>query len=147
MNYKLVEANNNDIDKLFKYKLNTIFEYATNLSKEENRIKDYVETNIPLQLKDYKMINIDNKVVGYLLIQNKDDGILLDEIYIEEEYRNKGVGSNIIKNILSNNNTVYLWVYKLNTRAIFLYKKLGFIIVDETETRNYMKYELKNNTK
>ena len=52
----------------------------------------------------------------------------------------KTLGFPAIKNILKNN-IVYLWVYKKNTKAIKLYKKLGFNIIEETDTRYYMKYK------
>mgnify|MGYP003207452642 FL=1 len=42
--------------------------------------------------------------------------------------------------ILNNNDVVYLWVYKENEKAISLYKKLGFNVIEETESRYYMKY-------
>ena len=142
MNYKLVKSSINDIDILIKYKKETIFEYAKNLSNEEiDRINNYVTNNIPKELNNYNNIVINNKIIGCLLITNIDDGILLDEIYLEEEYRNKGIGTSIIKNIIDNNSNIYLWVYKLNKQAINLYKKLGFIIIDETDTRYYMNYK------
>lgn len=75
-----------------------------------------------------------------ILLTNNDDGKLLDEIYLEEEYRNKGIGTKIIMDILNNNDVVYLWVYKENEKAISLYKKLGFNVIEETESRYYMKY-------
>jgi hypothetical protein len=44
MKYNLIAADNNDINQLIRYKLNSIFEYAKDLSKDEiNRIKKYVE--------------------------------------------------------------------------------------------------------
>jgi ribosomal protein S18 acetylase RimI-like enzyme len=142
MKYNLTVADNNDINQLIRYKLNIIFEYANDLPKDEvNRIKKYAEKNVPLQLNNYKMINVENKKVGCLLVEDKDDGVLLDEIYIDEEYRNRKIGSDIIKNILLNNNIVYLWIYKLNKKAISLYKKLRFVVLEETDTRYYMKYE------
>ena len=141
MNYRLVNATKRDILKLIEYKLESIFDYAENLSLEEiNQINDYVKSNVPKELNNYKVICIDDKKVGCLLITNKDDGVLLDEIYLEEKYRNKGIGTSIIKEILSNYNIVYLWVYKLNIKALSLYKKLGFKIINETKTRYYMKY-------
>ena len=140
MNYKLMKANIDDVSILIDYKLKSIFDYAENLSLEEiKQINNYVKSNVPKQIDDYKVICINDKKIGCLLVINKDDGVLLDEIYLEEKYRNKGIGTSIIKKILSNYNIVYLWVYKLNTRALSLYKKLGFKIIDETETRYYMK--------
>lgn len=140
MNYNLRNANIKDIQILIKYKLNTIMEYANDLTKEENKkIINYVNNNIPKQINNYQMILINNKIIGAVSINNIDDGILLDEIFIEKDFRNKGIGSNIIKKIIENYDTVYLWVYKLNYKAINLYKKMGFKIVQETETRYYMK--------
>ena len=92
-----------------------------------------------MQLDNYKIIYIDNNKVGCLLVVNKDDGVLLDEIYLNENYRNRGIGTDIIKKVIKKNSIVYLWVYKLNVKAISLYIKLGFKIIEETETRYYMK--------
>lgn len=141
MNYELVKSTNNDIERLIKYKKETIYEYATDLSDDEiNKINKYVENEVPKQLNDYSNIVVDNSIIGCVLTTNKDDGILLDELFLEEEYRNKGIGTDIIKNILEGNNIVYLWVYKKNEKAVSLYKKLGFKIIEETESRYYMKY-------
>ena len=82
------------------------------------------------------LVSILNQTTGTVHINGK----LLDEIYLEEEYRNKGIGTKIIMDILNNNDVVYLWVYKENEKAISLYKKLGFNVIKETESRYYMKY-------
>ena len=141
MKYKLINSTIHDIDRLIKYKKKTIYEYAPKLSIEEvNKIENYVSKKVPELLEYYSNIVVDNNIVGCLLIYSKDDGMLLDEIYIEENYRNKGIGTDIIKNILEKNNIIYLYVYKDNIRAFNLYKRLGFNIIEETESRYYMKY-------
>ena len=141
MIYNLIKASNKDIDRLIEYKRKIIFEYAKDLSEEEiNEINNYVNKEVKKLIKYYFNIIVDNKIVGSLLLTKKDDGILLDEIYIEEKYRNNGIGTNIIKEVMSNNSIIYLWVYKENISAISLYKKLGFNVIKETETRYYMKY-------
>lgn len=141
MKYKLETANKEHIDTLIKYKLANIFEYAENLPEEEiNRINQYVYSKIPVQLKDYKIILVNNNVIGCVLVEKYKDGFLLDEIYLESIYRSKGIGTKILTEILKNN-IVYLWVYKNNTQAIKLYKKLGFQIKETTETRYFMKYD------
>lgn len=141
MEYKLLTSSNKDINRLIEYKKRTIYEYAKDLSNEEiDKINKYVTSEVPKLINDYCNIVVDNKIVGCLLLTNKDDGKLLDEIYLEEEYRDKGIGTKIIKNILNNNDIVYLWVYKENKKAISLYKKLEFYAIEETESRYYMRY-------
>ena len=142
MNYILVKSSNDDVDKLIEYKKETVFKYANNLSEEEkNKISNYINNNIASEIKNYCNIVIIDNIVGCLLLIDKEDGKLLDEIYLKKEYRNKGIGTDIIKNIIKENNIIYLWVYKSNTKAISLYKKLGFSIIQEEKTRYYMKYE------
>lgn len=142
MKYSLVDASIDDIDYLKQAKSNIIYTYANNLTEEEKiKINNYIDTSIPKELKEYKIILFNNKAIGCLLIKKQDDGVLLDEIYLEESYRSLGIGTEIIKNILDINNIVYLWVYKENKKAVSLYKRLSFIIIDETESRYYMKYQ------
>lgn len=140
MDYVLIESSEKDIKILENFKLHSIFDYADNLtSTEKNKIKNYVKINTSKDIPHYKNIIVNDKIIGCLLVKNKDDGVLLDEIYLIEKYRSKGIGTRIIKKILKENNIVYLWVYKANNQAIRLYSELGFKIIEETDTRFYMK--------
>lgn len=141
MKYTLKKANNSDINLLIRYKLTNIFDYTSEISKEDQkRIIKYVNEHIPKQINEYKIIKINNKGIGSLLVIPYLDGVMLDEIFIEQEYRNKKIGSNIIKQILLNNEIVYLWVYKNNKKAIKLYNKFWFVIKQETDNRYLMKF-------
>ena len=141
LKYNLINATNKDTDYIKKSKLYNIFTYADDLPKDEvMRINNYVDEHIPVEITDYKIIMCNKNKVGCLLVAKKEDGAILDEIYLEEEYRNKGIGTDIIKNILKINPIVYLWVYKKNIKAISLYKKIKFKIINKTENRYYMKY-------
>ena len=141
MKYNLINATNKDTDYIKKSKLYNIFTYADDLPKDEvMMINNYVDEHIPVEITYYKIIMCNKNKVGCLLVVKKDDGAILDEIYLEEEYRNKGIGTDIIKNILKINPIVYLWVYKKNIKAISLYKKMKFKIINKTENRYYMKY-------
>lgn len=140
MEYDLIKATNNDIDFIKKAKLYNILKYAHDLTEEEIlNINNYVEKSILVEMSNYKIIVHDNQKIGCLLVTKKENTMTLDEIYLEE-YRNKKIGTNIIANILKSNPLVYLWVYKENTKAISLYKKMKFKVINETETRYYMEY-------
>lgn len=140
INYKLENATSNDLERIKKYKLNTIFQYANDLSEEEkNKIIKYVNEDVCSQINNYQNIIYNDNIVGSILIKNIDDGLLIDEIFIEEKYRNKGIGTSVLNNIISNETkNIFLWVYKENIKAINLYKKLGFTIIQETQSRYYM---------
>ncbi len=139
--YSLVKATTDNIELLIKYKLLTILKYAKDLSKEElNKIKEYVNSSVAMEISNYQLVVVDEKIIGCILVSDYEDGKLLDEIYLEDRYRNKGIGSRLIKDVLRNNAIVYLWVYKDNKEAIDLYERLGFLFYEETETRYKMVY-------
>ena len=140
--YKLVKASKKDIPRLIKYKKDIIYMYSKDLAEDErNKIDEYVITSVNEMFKDYYNIIIDDKIIGSILLKDMSQGKLIDEIYIEKEFRNNGIGTDIIRKMLENNRNIYLWVYKENSKAVLLYKRLGFIIVDETDSRYYMKYD------
>lgn len=140
--YKLVKASKKDIPRLIRYKKDIIYMYSKDLAEDErNKIDEYVITSVNEMFKDYYNIIIDDKIIGSILLKDMPQGKLLDEIYLEKEFRNTGIGTDIIRKMLEKDRNIYLWVYKENEKAISLYKRLGFIIVDETDSRYYMKYD------
>ena len=140
--YKLVKASKKDIPRLIRYKKDIIYMYSKDLAEDErNKIDEYVITSAHEMFEDYYNIIIDDKIIGSILLKDMPQGKLLDEIYLEKEFRNTGIGTDIIRKMLKKNRNIYLWVYKENKKAISLYNRLGFIIVDETDSRYYMKYD------
>ena len=140
--YKLVKASKKDIPRLVQYKKDIIYMYSKNLAEDEKEnINEYIITSVNEMFKDYYNIIIDDKIIGSVCIRDLENAKLLDEIYLEKEFRNKGIGTDIIRKIIENNESAYLWVYKKNKKAVLLYKRLGFTIEEETETRYYMNYD------
>ena len=67
---------------------------------------------------------------------------ILNIIEITPDHQNKGNGSKLIRDLIKKsfqeNKQVELQVLKVNQRAFKLYKSLGFILADETETHYRM---------
>ena len=140
--YKLVKASKKDIPRLIQYKKDIIYMYSKDLAEDErNKIDEYVINSVNETFKDYYNIIIDDKIIGSVCIKELENAKLLDEIYLEKEFRNKGIGTDIFRKIIENNKNIYLWVYKKNKKAVLLYKRLGFTIEEETESRYYMNYD------
>ena len=140
--YKLVKVSKKDIPRLIQYKKDIIYMYSKDLSGEEKEnINEYVINSVNETFKDYYNIIINDKIIGSVCIKELENAKLLDEIYLEKEFRNKGIGTKIIKKVIEENDNIYLWVYKKNKKAVLLYKRLGFTIEEETESRYYMNYD------
>ncbi len=88
-----------------------------------------------------KIIQFDVCDVGYFKIEGFDDHIYIDGIYIHSDFRSKGVGSQVISDLIASaRKPLRLRVYK-NNPAEKLYRKLGFDVVRSDELRFTMQYE------
>lgn len=85
----------------------------------------------------YYKIMLDDKEIGFLGLDLRDDEIMnqhtlyINRFYIDEEYRNNGIGEIVINQVIeiarSMNRDVELEVFG-NNPAIHLYEKMGFKI-------------------
>jgi len=85
------------------------------------------------------MLEYEGKTVGYGLVQlsysNEAGGMqmFLEELYIREGYRNKGLGKEFFERVYASRDDVVryrLEVTAVNERAISLYKRLGYENLD-----------------
>jgi len=88
-----------------------------------------------------EIINIDGQDIGYLDVENHDDHVFLAGIYLARQFRRRGVGAELIGDVLSScrslRKPLRLRVLRPNP-AQHLYARLGFRQVDVTETHIYM---------
>ena len=128
-----------------RYQYALFDEYKNDLSWYQSRIlpDDHAE------LVCWKYICCDCKIIGSIWIEKATDNRFTLGIFIaDNEYRNKGIGSQAIRSVIENTkiNKLYLRVRKNNTRAINCYHKIGFTDMKEFTKSNgveviEMKYE------
>ena len=140
-NYILAQAQKSDFEFLKYVHHTTLKEHVAkiwgwNEDQQNQFFKDAFNT------RHFQLIAIGETSVGYLEINETQDTLNISNILILPEFQGKGVGSQIIKSIISNakhtNKRVALGVFKVNTRARKLYEKLGFHIHGETPTHYLM---------
>lgn len=137
MNYRLVNAEDKDIDILTSMKLVTMIdeEMDNKLSfTEKNKLKKNIYKNIELTCENYKLIYIGKNIIGAYLVVDYKDGKMIDQIFLFEEYRNNGIGTNVIKSIIEEYDNLYIWVYKNNQDALRLFERLGFFAISRGRT-------------
>ena len=102
---------------------------------DETQQKEIILNEMAEHLDDMKIIQYEGKDVGLFTfyLDSNGDGFI-DMLAISPEYRNKGIGSEILDYLISTypNTRLYLRTYKQNP-ARKLYMRFGFVIYDETE--------------
>ena len=96
----------------------------------ENLFNSYKEKYNPI-INDYTFIlsyKENNKYVGFIIYQLLYEASEIIDIFVLDEYRNKGIGKALINKMLENKQIekVTLEVKKDNKNAIMLYNSLGF---------------------
>lgn len=77
----------------------------------------------------------ENKLIGYLYYSDIYDRIEINQFEVKEEYRTKGNGDLLLKELIKNNKDITLEVRESNVPAISLYKKNKFKEV--SKRKNY----------
>ena len=109
--------------------------------QEKIKIKNNISLNIQENYKNYKLIYIESKIIGAYALINYLDGFMIDELYLFSEYRNQGIGTQIINELIEKNRKLYIWVYKDNVLALKLFRGLGFTTATESERLLILKYD------
>ena len=130
--YELVKPKIKDKELLIKYKME-----LTNHNIDTDKVLKKVKKDINTYYRKYKLIIYDKKIVGYLYNEKN----IINEIYIDNNYRNLGIGTNIINDIISKYKETYIYIFKDNKKALKLYKKLEFKVIKESKLSYLMKRE------
>lgn len=93
--------------------------------------------------REHRIVLRANEPIGNILIINNADYICLADIALLPCYRNQGIGTLLIRNLLTeagnSRKPVHLQVEKLNP-AIHLYERLGFLKIKNTGTHFVMEW-------
>ncbi len=89
--------------------------------------------------QDVRIIGFQANDIGYFSTSSTTDSVRVHQIFILPEYQGKGFGTACMNRIVADaraqKKTVTLQVLKINTRGIAFYRRLGFTIVGEDDTR------------
>lgn len=89
--------------------------------------------------ENYYMAYLYGRLIGYMDIKSEDDGIFLSKIYIEKDFRGRGIADQFFGLIIdearkARKKKITLRVNKGNITSIAIYKKLGYEIEGELVT-------------
>ena len=93
--------------------------------------------------QQFSKIIIDGQIVGGIWIDEHDEFRLIREIQIHPTYQGKGIGTRVMQDVIDRSQQMgrklMLKVLHEN-HALGLYKRLGFVIIDDTGVQYVMEY-------
>ena len=140
MQYSLRQVTDSDYDYLYQLKVSCLKEYITaTWGWDEAFQKEHFARHF--NPNNSQIIVVDGVDVGELSVQDRVDELILSRILIQPAYQGRGLGTTIIRDLQKEARTrevpLTLQVLKVNP-AHKLYKRLGFQIVEASETHYLM---------
>ena len=135
-----------DIEPIYQLCRQLILDYENLESIDCDRVLNWVHKKIERSVDEYTVVYVNGHKAGYYhFYKNEDDNFEIDDLYIFPEFQNKGIGSSVIRRCCSAvREPVMLYVFIKNHRAVSLYKKLGFEVIDTIKDSRYI---MKNENK
>lgn len=86
--------------------------------------------------ENFQINEVEGKFAGFYELETQGDDVFINNIHLVPEYRGRGIGSAIIRDILSNESVERTRVrcFRANLGARNLYLRMGFTLVSESET-------------
>lgn len=110
-------------------------------------VLNWMRRKIEKKLHEYQVIYADGQKAGYYRFCRNQDSILeIDDLYIFPEFQNQGIGTGVFKRCCDGvHEPIMFYVFSKNTRAIALYKRLGFAITEKVGTTRYIMKKIPKN--
>ncbi|MDU1412306.1 MAG: GNAT family N-acetyltransferase [Clostridium sp.] len=145
MNIRYENATTCDIEIIFQLNKTLIEKYEDISKIDYKKVLEWVRKKIESNINEYTCIFENDNKVGYFYFHKVEEKMEVDDLYIFKEYRNRGIGTEILKKCISETNLpIFLYVFTKNTKAVSLYEKLGFKVVENIKDSRYVMERLQN---
>lgn len=140
------KASAEDAPVIFSLCKALIDEYEDLSQIDYDKVLKWVEKKIVDHIGDYTCVMSSDEKVGYFHLEQGKYEAELDDLYILPPYQGKGVGTKVLADCIARTDTpIFLYVFRKNTGAIRLYRRMGFTVSQEVgSTRLIMRRGVDN---
>lgn len=133
-------ATADDIDSIYRLCKQLIDTYENTNNIDYEKVLNWVHRKIEHSIQEYRVVFASGNKIGYYhFYQNEDGEYELDDLYIFPEYQNQGYGSKVIQKCCASVDApIMLYVFIKNEKAVTLYQKLGFKIIQTVHGTRYI---------
>ena len=128
-----------DAPAIFAFARELVETYETDPELDLAMALDWTRRKIEKRIDEYTRVLWGGEVAAYYRFVPDGERMELDDLYVLPEYRNRGVGTAILRRCLAQGKPVYFYVFTQNTRAVALYEREGFSkVADVRPSRSIM---------
>lgn len=139
MNLIYEQAGVADVEEIFTQCKNLIDRYEDIRQIEYDKVLAWVHGKIEENIHEYFRVSWEGQKVGYYRSHEAEDEVELDDLYIFPAFQNRGIGTAILRKCCGETTKpIFFYVFRKNVRAIALYERLGFRIVENIRNTRYI---------
>lgn len=129
-----------DIEPIYALCKQLIHDHERLESIDYPKVMNWVRKKIETSIDEYTAIYANGQKAGYYHFYQNEDGLFeIDDLYVLTAFQNRGIGTEAIRKCCASvNSAVMLYVFIENKRAVSLYKRLGFEIVETVHGSRYI---------
>ena len=145
VDYIIRDAAISDYDAIYALKSASVRPYVERIwGWDENYQRKEFDEDFSA-INQFHVVEMDGKFAGFLQLFLNNECLSVVEIHLLPEYRGKGVGTDILRNLQKSADNqkrkICIGCFKDNHRAKALYQRLNFHQIDETETHYIFEHQ------
>lgn len=139
MDIKYKSADKSDIEPIFKLNKALIDAYENIEMIDYKKVLSWEQKKLESHIQEYTCVMLNEKKVGYYYFHQAEEKMEIDDLYVFPQYRNIGIGTEILKKCISETNLpIFLYVFVKNRGAVALYQRLGFQVTEIIKGSRYI---------
>ncbi|MBE6888462.1 MAG: GNAT family N-acetyltransferase [Ruminococcaceae bacterium] len=126
MELKFITASHDDVEDIY-FAVKSVYEWfepkTSDIQPLLMNVYRYVRDNIG----SYTVVKLHGQKAAYYCFREKDGKAYIDDLYVRSDFRNLGIGSEIIHRCISQTEAdVNTELHSANVMAVSLFRRMGF---------------------